>query len=140
LIALNPDGSEQLCHPASRKVAPPASVVLSYPPDPKDGYGLTDGVGLQAFVLIASRRPLPPYAEWRRGLGDLPWKPARSAAVWRYDGETFETDSQRGTVRPRADFPTPLEAACRLLKARPGVEAIRALAFPVQPASGTGGG
>ena len=32
-----------------------------------------------------------------------------------------------------ADLPTPLEAACRALQGGPGVEAIRALAFPVQP-------
>jgi hypothetical protein len=152
LIALNPDGSVQLCHPAGPDGtgdecgAPAASPELNYPPNPNDGYGLTDGAGVQAFVLVASRRPLPPYAEWRRGLEGLPWGPARSPAVWRYDGEALTSDvphgldTQRGTIRPRADRPAPLEAACQALRAGPGVETIRALAFPVNPAPEPGGG
>jgi predicted Ser/Thr protein kinase len=133
LIALNPDGSTQLCYPETAESAPVATTTIDYPSDPGLGFGLTDGVGTQAFVLVASGKPLPPYAEWSRKLGDLPWKPAPTEDVWRYDGRSFDRDTQRGTVRPLADLPPPLEAACRALKAGPGVEAIRALTFPVQP-------
>jgi predicted Ser/Thr protein kinase len=139
LIALNPDGSDQLCLPASRDIAPPPGATLSFPHDPRAGFGLTDGVGLQAFVLVASRRQLPPYSKWRQTLKEFPWKPARAAGVWHYDGDSFRTDVQRGEVRPLADLPLPLEAACRALKSRPGVDAIRSVAFPVIPMPQTDG-
>ena len=45
----------------------------------------------------------------------------------------FAGDIQRGDVRPLANLPPSLEATCRALKAGQGVEAIRALAFPVKP-------
>jgi serine/threonine protein kinase len=133
LIALNPDGSEQLCLPASRDVAPPTGATLRYPPDPGAGFGLTDGVGLQVFVLVAARRPLPPYSAWRRTLKEFPWRPTHAAGVWRYDGVSFRTDVQRGAVRPLADLPPPLEAVCRALKTCPGVDVIHSVAFPVKP-------
>jgi hypothetical protein len=62
--------------------------------------------------------------------------------VWRYDGRAFEPvaereqGGERGEVGRLADVPAPLEAACRVLRSRPGVEAIHALAFPVKPAPG----
>ncbi|HZW30669.1 MAG TPA: serine/threonine-protein kinase [Isosphaeraceae bacterium] len=133
LIALNPDGSTQLCYPEAPELAPAATTTIDYPSDPVSGFGLTDGVGTQVFVLVASAKPLPSYAQWSRTLGELPWKPAAAALVWRYDGRNFESDTQRGAVRPLADLPPPLDAACRALQHGPGIEAIRALAFPVQP-------
>jgi len=133
LIALNPDGSIQLCSPGTPATAPAATTTIDYPSDPGSGFALTDGVGTQAFVLVASGKPLPPYAEWSRKLGDLPWKAVSAEDVWRYDGRSFDRDTERGGVRPLADLPPPLEAACRALRAGPGIETIRALAFPVQP-------
>ena len=55
LIALNPDGREQLCWPEDPAAPPPPTQVIDYPQDPTMGFGLTDGVGLQAFVLVVSR-------------------------------------------------------------------------------------
>ena len=139
LIALNPDGSEQLCLPPSRDATPPKAAMLSFPHDPGAGFGLTDGVGLQAFVLVASRQPLPAYSTWRRELIGFPWKPAQAAGVWRYDGDSFRTDVERGAVRPLADLPHPLEAACRAFKYHTGVDAIHSVAFPVKPMPETNG-
>ena len=51
-------------------------------------------------------------------LGDLPWKPAPTDTVWRYDGRRFESDHERGEVRPLADLPPSLDAACRALRGR----------------------
>jgi hypothetical protein len=85
------------------------------------------------FVLIASMKPLPSYARWSQAPGGLPWRAAETEVVWRYDGRNFEREMQRGDVRPLADLPPPLEATCRTLQSRPGVDAIRVLAFPVRP-------
>jgi serine/threonine protein kinase len=133
LIALNPDGTVQLCHPASPSAPPPRSGEVDYPPRPDYGFPLTDGVGVQAFVLVASREPLPAFDRWRQGLAALPWGRAESDLVWRYDGRSFETNLQRGVPRQLNDQPRPLVEACESLRAGPGVDAIGALAFPVRP-------
>jgi hypothetical protein len=65
-------------------------------------------------------------------VGNLPWKPVALENVWQYDGRSFDRDTPRGEVRRLADLPQPLEAACRALRAGPGIEAIHALAFPVK--------
>jgi predicted Ser/Thr protein kinase len=132
LIALNTNGKVQLCYPEDAGIAPSATATIDFPSQPGKGFGLTDGVGTQAFVLIVSTKRLPSYAEWSRSLGGLPWKPADTETVWRYDGRSFERERKRGDVRPLADLPQSLEATCRTLQSRPGVEAIRLLAFPVR--------
>jgi hypothetical protein len=130
LIALNPDGRDQLCYPDSPEIAPRPTSELHYPPDAGIGFGLTDSVGLQAFVLVASIRPLPAYAAWNEE--GLPWGRAQGAGVYHYDGASLAVDDGRGNLRERADFPAQLAAACRALQSRPGVELIRVLAFPVR--------
>jgi len=132
LLALNPDGKTQLCHPGKPEESPSRAATIDFPPDPGSGFGLTDGAGTQVFVLIASASPLPPYADWLKRVGAVPWKPAESGIVWRYDGRHFESEADRGDIRPLAELPPPLEATCRLLQSAPGVEAIRAVAFPVK--------
>ncbi len=129
LIALNPDGKDQLCYPAGPEVAPRPTAELHFPSDAGIVFGLTDGVGLQVFVLVASTRPLPAYAAWNEE--GLPWGRTQGAGVYRYDGVSFAFDDGRGELRERADFPVQLAAVCRALRSRPGVELIRVLAFPV---------
>jgi predicted Ser/Thr protein kinase len=143
LIALNPDGKEQLCFPADPSVRPSPAAEIDFPPDPDSGFHLSDGVGLQAFALVASRRPLPAYNEWRAGPDKLAWahNDAPDESVWRFNGEHFTADSppdDRGEIRPlSAGRPATFEVACRALKDRPGIEAIQALAFPVKPGTQT---
>jgi hypothetical protein len=134
LIALHPNGSTELYHPGDEAVPPPLSNRLSYPLD-NHLSPLTDGVGLQAFVLVASREPLPPYAQWKARLGDLPWGATQAEGVWHYDGQQFEPRSRRRSEpRPAAVVvPAPFEAACRALRQVPGIEAIDAWAFPILP-------
>jgi hypothetical protein len=131
LIALKPDGKPELCYPSDPKKLPPRSTEVITFEDPTQGFALTDGTGLQAFVLVISSRRLPPYAEWSQSLGDLPWKSTPSAAVWRYDGVEFASDLKRGGPRPLADLAEPFAASCRALQAGPGVTGIRAMCFPV---------
>jgi serine/threonine protein kinase len=143
LIALNPDGSTQPCYPKDPAIEPSSTPAIDYPSDPAKVFSLTDGVGVQAFVLVASTNPLPSFARWSKALGGLPWKPAQAQLVWRYDGLNFENErgadrrlddeNERGAERRLADLPQPLEATCRALRAGPGVEAIQVLAFPVKP-------
>jgi serine/threonine protein kinase len=133
LIALNADGKAQLCYPADPKRPPPRSAEVITFEDSTRGFALTDGTGLQAFVLVISSRRLPPYAEWSESLGDLPWKSMQSTAVWQYDGVEFAPDRRRGGPRPLADLPEPFAASCRAFQAVPGVTGIRAMCFPVLP-------
>ena len=133
LIALNPNGEIQPCYPRRSADRPSATTLIDFPNEPGSGFGLTEGMGTQVFVLVASTKPLPSYDEWSKALGELPWKPVQTDTVWRYDGRRFESDHERGGIRPLADLPSPLDAACRVLQAGPGVEAIRAMAFPVEP-------
>ena len=55
LIALNPDGKIHSAPPKTRRVAPAHTAEINFPSNPAIGFGLTDGVGLQAFVLVVSR-------------------------------------------------------------------------------------
>ena len=131
---VNPDGSIQHCYPESPASAPPRTESLEFPGDPLSGFGLTDGVGVQAFVLIASAQPLPPPEAVRGKIEKLPWKPLHNDAVWRFDGEkwSLDLDPRRGTKRPLADLPQPLDRSCRALKGGLDIETIQALAFPVE--------
>jgi tetratricopeptide (TPR) repeat protein len=133
LIAYNPDGREQLCYPKDGATTPEQIKELVFPPGPKEIFRLTDGPGLQAFVLVASRKRLPSFDEWNVHPGNAMWKKAQSNSVWGFDGETFDLlgSVQRGRVE-ELEPPTPFKEICRYLRTRPGVEAIRAVAFVIQ--------
>jgi predicted Ser/Thr protein kinase len=137
LLALNPSGSIELRHPANANKPPPLSVEVTYPLDPRDYYGLTDGAGLQAFALVASRKPLPPFAYWKPS-GALPWArlTGEPDGAWRYDGQWFHPlprpTSERGHERRKSEPPRPFADVCQFLKAQPELDAVQALAFPVK--------
>ncbi|MCI0461058.1 MAG: serine/threonine-protein kinase [Gemmataceae bacterium] len=137
LIALNPDGTEQLCYPESAdgdqaRATPPArSAVLRFPQGEGDVFGL-DAAGLQAFVLVASAQPLPAYAAWQSQAGKIPWEPAKADRVWRFEGQTFvPLPRERGTVRQRGGPPKALSGLGDFFKDRPEFAAVQILAFPV---------
>ena len=135
LIAMDPDGRVQLCHPGEGEL-PPRSEEIRF----RDGqsYVLTGRTGLQAFVVVALREPLPPFETWpgNAGLRRL-WRPCDAAHAWSYDGRRFDTISAvpRGELRDRSgpDVPAPFREVCEYLAALPGIEAVRAIAFPVRP-------
>jgi hypothetical protein len=129
LIAYNADGQDHLCYPEGGATPPPRVKEFVYPPGDDQYFSLTEGVGTQAFVVVVSRKPLPPYGQWRVDT----WERVPEGGVWGYDGRRFEPGGSRRGVRGFPGLPEPFKEVCRALKDRPGVEAIRGLAFPVQP-------
>jgi hypothetical protein len=141
LLALHPNGQVQCYIPADDKTRPPRLSEIAYPADPGEGSPLADGTGLQAFVLLAFERSMPPYREWLDRVGTLPWRPSGPDAegVWRFDGHTFERIDPLARSEPRKlvlPLQSAFDATCRFLAAQPEVRAIEARAFPVQPLVG----
>jgi hypothetical protein len=139
LLAFNPadDAAQRVqpCLPDDEAVAPGRAQALKFPP--KGGrFRLDDGGGLQAFALVASRQPLPAFAEWRRRAPALVWKKARATSgfVWRGDGRRLErllaAGDDRGTVAA-SDEVSLLEGLGGALRSAPGVEAVALVAFAV---------
>ena len=139
LIALNPDGKDQLCVPTGAVAGGPPRREFDFPEDPADYFGLTDGVGLQAFVAVMSDQPLPAYASWKATVpGGLAWSPADREGLWTYDSaEPSEAKRLRGHLRgdilKREAAPEGLNSLCDRLRRSPGVTLVRAVAFPVKP-------
>ena len=133
LVALNPDGSVQLCSPADDEQAPQRVKELTFPSDSSSFFGLTDGEGPQAFVVLASSRPLAPFSEQRAQLKQLPWSPFELSGIWKFDGDEIAPIGRfrftRGTVRRRV--PPTLDQTLSSLRQEFGVEDVHAVAFPV---------
>jgi tRNA A-37 threonylcarbamoyl transferase component Bud32 len=133
LIALDADGTVQLCHPGTDTRPPPRADQIVYPLESKY-FPLTDGTGFQGFVALASRQPLPSFSRWegRRGLH---WKtvPANGAGVWSFHGGNFEplSGGRRGQPRSHTGAPRPFQEVCEYLQKVPGIDAVEAIAFPV---------
>jgi hypothetical protein len=140
LLALNPDGAVQLCWPEQDETIPGQLERLDYPENAGRGFTLSDDRrgGLQAFVLVASRQPLPSYAEWRRRLPQLTWAHVGAApgVVWQTDGTRLDSQVLSNEVRgPVEDLEglAPLTETIRQLRGAEGVEAVAAVAFGVRP-------
>jgi hypothetical protein len=132
LVALNANGTEQLCHPRGDTTPPARGDVLEYPTDADRYFGLTDGAGVQAFVLLAAREPLPAYAAWKAAAGAPPWQRFEAEGVWQFDDGRFRRlDVSRGHERVRGGPPA-LQALADYLR-RSGADAVGAVAFPVKP-------
>jgi hypothetical protein len=138
LIALNPDGKDQLCRPVGDGSPDSPKPVLDFPEDPKDYFGLTDGAGVQAFVLVVSDRPLPAYDAWKSQVpGGLAWSPPVGDVLWTYDGRSTSDPSRRrgqlrGEILRREAVPEALVGLCDRLRKSPGVSGVHAVAFPVK--------
>jgi serine/threonine protein kinase len=106
LIAYNPDGKEQLLWPrrpdgkGDEDTAPAALASLRYPPGAESYYTMNDATGMQAFVLVASKKPLPAFKEWKKQTGAAPWRAFEAKGIWQYDGQGFALlPRSRGTER-----------------------------------------
>jgi hypothetical protein len=135
LIAFNPDGKDQLCYPSDSKSEPAKVSKFEYPENSGLAFGLTDGVGLQAFALLVSNEPLPSYDQWRARAGAPKWKEKIPAGgAWRFDGkEIVPPIVTRGDVRPLSSGPPKeLEDLCEFFSNQKDFDAVRAIAFPVK--------
>jgi hypothetical protein len=135
LIAYNTDGTEQLFLPRSARWPPPRVARLE---DPDWAFTLNDRVGMQAFVLVAARQPLPAFEVWKEQRKKQPaWPslPPQPDAVWRDNGQgpyplVPGVGDKRGQVGELRGVP-PLAALGRALRAAPRVDAVASIAFPV---------
>jgi serine/threonine protein kinase len=147
LIAFRPDGTDELCDPDDEDTLPPRKKQPMYPPPTKshERYRLSEGAGLCAFAVVVSRGPLPPYRQWKRCLGPMPWAarlPCESGVVWHDDARGLEpllADDPAGSrgkgVKARGSG-EPVARLASWLRALPGVDAVTLEAFPVEPAPG----
>jgi len=140
LFGYNADGKPQLCHPASDQEPPTPVSEVDYPLKLEQGYSLSEGPGLQAFILVAASEPLPSFARWRHFMDDVAWPRAPAAKAhfdvdaWQYDGEHFvPLDSARGPIEDLGEAPDAFKALCERVRRQPGVAAVKAIAFPVSP-------
>jgi hypothetical protein len=112
--------------------APAKSEKLRYP---REQYFEPGIPGLQAFVLIASSEPLPPYSEWRSRFNAIPWIKAErdlDEYRWEFDGQDFaRLPEKRGQRVDRGSAPREFRDLCNFFSGRTEVKAIRAIAFPV---------
>jgi hypothetical protein len=140
LIAFRPDGTDDICFPEKEDEVPPLTDRPRYPSVSVGvSYGLDEGTGLHAFVLVASARPLPSYAEWRGKQGASPWKKsaAQAGVVWRLEGalpRAYTADDPDGT-RGKGQEVRGVEGLAPVvnwLRQRLDVEAVAAVAFAVQ--------
>ncbi len=128
LVAYRPDGKDVLCAPLQDEDLRPSKALVF----PGEGLLPLEEPGMHAFVLVAGRRPLPPYGRWRTGPAAWPEASRGARGVWKFDGrEVIALNPERAALA--APAPPGLHALCDLLAARPGVDAVQAVAFWVQP-------
>lgn len=134
LLAGNPDGSLQLCHPRAAS-KPPSELRSLLFPDTTRGFRLNDGVGQQLFVLLASLEPLPSFESWRLDAGELGWRANQLGGVWRFDGAELRLErrvgaEERGDIA-RLDGGEVLDGVWKRMKGRREFQAVAGIAFPV---------
>lgn len=99
-------------------------------------FELTDGVGLQAFVVLVSAKELPPFSNWRARLGDLPWRPTSADRAWRFDGVSRRRlGDVRGELLLSNSVLKPFTETCDVWAGRGNIDTVYAMAFPVVPAA-----
>jgi serine/threonine protein kinase len=151
LIGFNFDGKQQLLWPCAPRPphagdprrAPVAVAQFQYPPAASGkgtprGYALDDDKagGMQAFMVVASNKPLPSFQEWEKKFAQAcPWRkiPA-SPGVWWSDGRKLGAvrDGLRGSVVPLKGQP-PLRQLADWVREAGNDLVVEAIAFPVYP-------
>jgi hypothetical protein len=138
LVSLSPDGRIHLCFPTDENTPPPARKQLTFPEPRLEAERCHDpSGGVQAFVLLASRRQLPSYAEWRKDLPPLTWQRLQlESAIWRGNGEELlEVNPGDRTLVAVSDprGTAPLRRVMEQLRWAPEIQVLSMVAFTVPP-------
>jgi serine/threonine protein kinase len=131
VIALNPDGVIQPCYPEDGAV-PVKTTEIAFPNDVTSYFALTDGRGQQAFVLVASAKPLPKWSEWIVKHPSISWTSNTQGGIWEYDGTELRQvfDKTRAVIKKRSS--NNLHEFCNFLSSQSEFEIVRAVAFSVE--------
>ena len=135
LIALEADGEIQLCRPRNSGDPTERLTSIAYPPEISDDFPLKNSLGVHAFVLVASTRPLLSFENWEGVVGlRNNWKHFSADGVWKFDGQRIAREDSvvRGEPRENPSCPSVFKDICNYLKSRPDVETFQAIAFPVK--------
>lgn len=143
-IAFRPDGVQELCFPEDSNKPPPLTDEPKYPAEDPDHvvYGLTDGVGIQAFAIVVSDEPLPPYRAWCARRGTSPWQATRGAplssivvhaADWVEEFPLDDTHQTRGAGMRVQGASSGLDDLVAWLRADSQSVALEVWALPVLP-------
>jgi len=143
LISLDTDGTVELRWPPSPDEPPPPIRLLDYPSQPlidPDGelYRLDQGSGVQGFMLMLGRDPLPPWAEWTDAHGVPPWNPGSLPGRL-----VINADKSATTVAALSRDPLPrrgtlVVAPAEWARAHEQFDDVRFVGFPVRPDLDTG--
>ncbi|MGP0069852.1 MAG: hypothetical protein ACLQGP_40400 [Isosphaeraceae bacterium] len=136
LIAFDPDGRFRLADPPEATVSPSRCSEFRYNTRRNSSRGASRprGAGLQAWLLVAARDPLPPFANWSAARL-LPWRSVQAEGVWQFDGRSIERlrPGRRRVLQRTFDSPHPFARLCEFLRGIPDIDAIAAIAYPVRP-------
>jgi hypothetical protein len=128
LLILNPDGTPHVLFPDGE--AAEAVEDFVHPPGQDDFLGL-ESEGFVSLVLVASKQPLPRFDLWRPVVDGRAWTQLQPAGAWLFQGQVCEPLSRdRASLGERA--PQIFADLCHLLKGRPGIAGVRALAVGVR--------
>lgn len=132
LLAFNPDGTQELCYPASSKAVPEKMDRLTFPHDNAEPLPVEHGPGLQAYMLIVSEEELPSFETWLGKTKKPEWLKAKPEGVWRYDGQ-FERLAGNGRESQRLKGWPPYEFTnlCEQVRDLGPSDAVVGMAFPV---------
>lgn len=92
LIAFDPDGRFRLADPADPEELPTLKSEIRCENDAARGASREQGAGVQAWLLMAARKPLPAFAEWS-ATHRLRWRSVQAEGVWRFDGRCMDASS-----------------------------------------------
>jgi serine/threonine protein kinase len=111
---------------------------LEFPSEGESHYGLSDGPGLEVFVVVASRSPLPAYTDWVKQRGEVGWERVDSTRDVVWLGEDRKLREVLAPEDPRGQVVVPKESGLlrqllHRLESAPGVEATALVAFTVEP-------
>jgi tRNA A-37 threonylcarbamoyl transferase component Bud32 len=135
LIALNPDGTVQLCYPDARDAAQEEPIAeIHFPSSSGQGFGFTDGAGQQGFLLVTSPNPLPTFDSWVGSVGKLQDALVEVEGRWYWnDGQVVPVARQtRGAIRDlqgHEDF----SALCERIQSSSNDQSVHGVTFAVEP-------